>query len=451
MDKVLTDEELKRLAALVTEQVAQRKEEHERDGEADPLTEEAIKQLIDEQVKATTEAQLQAFAADLRKGKSETEDQERDIDRLDPEQKRDLDHLYIGHILCTDTQWKSNALRGKKLSETQMFEKIMKRSPELKRALSKSGGAGSGADWIPTGFSDQLYEDLQLQLKVAALHEWFDMPTDPYKFPYKYSHATAYKKTEGSAVSSTSPTTTSLEFSTTAVGVKTEFTDEIDEDSIIAIAPLLRRDILQAMGIGLETMIINGDTAAPNHMDSDTVAAADVRKIWEGWRKHVLTAAKVDAGNAAPTLAKMRAVKTKMGRYGLQLGNLAWVTGIIGYNKLIDLDEVKTLDKFGPNATVLKGQMAELDGIPIIVSEYMREDTNASGVFDNVTKDRALVMLVYRPGFLIGRRRDITLETDREIDKGNNIMVATARWEFEDVQRGATNPIVGLLYNIATV
>jgi hypothetical protein len=70
------------------------------------------------------------------------------------------------------------------------------------------------------------------------------------------------------------------------------------------------------------------------------------------------------------------------------MGSLAWIASIASYYKMLGLTEVLTLQNYGPQATVLQGELGKFDSIPIIVSEYQRQDLNASGVYDGVTKTK---------------------------------------------------------------
>jgi hypothetical protein len=136
-----------------------------------------------------------------------------------------------------------------------------------------------------------------------------------------------------------------------------------------------------------------------------------------------------------------------MGKYGVDPNSLAWVVGISGYNQMLALSEVITVDKYGPNAVVLSGELARFDGIPVIVSEYVREDLNATGVYDGTTTGRTEVLLVRKDAFLYGDRRDVLVETDREIKSQTIDLVASQRVAFSN-RYVATDPIVAILYNI---
>ena len=48
-----------------------------------------------------------------------------------------------------------------------------------------------------------------------------------------------------------------------------------------------------------------------------------------------------------------------------------YVCDINTFIRSLSVDNFRTLDKFGPQATVLTGQLGSVEGIPVIVSEQM--------------------------------------------------------------------------------
>jgi hypothetical protein len=108
-------------------------------------------------------------------------------------------------------------------------------------------------------------------------------------------------------------------------------------------------------------------------------------------------------------MALLRTTRFLMaGKYSVKPENLAWVVDASTYATWLGLTEVITIDKFGPNATVLTGQLATVDGIPVIVSGEMgltEADGKISATPGNNTKGQAVC--VYRPGWVVGFRRRV--------------------------------------------
>lgn len=290
------------------------------------------------------------------------------------------------------------------------------------------------ADWVPTALSARLQEKIELTLKVAALHDRIPMPTQPYDLPYIAGQTTAYLA--GEATEEDSPrikkskmSSGKVTFNAKKIAVRVLFTEELTEDSLIPILPLLKKDIIKAVARAIEDATINGDTTAP-HQDLDVLLSSDARKAWMGYRKIAMSTMDF---NDTLTLAQLRTFRGGMGVYGVDVPDLALVCSIGGYLKLLEVPEVRTLEKYGPKATVITGELAKIDNIPIIVSEKMRDDLNISGIWDGVTETRTGLVMIHRPAVLFGDRRRITVKTDFDIERDQNILVCTQRLAFSTV------------------
>ncbi len=334
----------------------------------------------------------------------------------------------------------------------KMWGDFSREASELRKAMD-TATAGEGLEWIPTGFSADLIHKVKLGLKVAALHGRFAMPTNPFKLPIDGADAAAYLTAESTSdtaakITASTPGTSNVTFDAVKLACRVLVSAELDEDSVVAILPLLRDKIVRARAEAQENATINGESSG-THMYDDVTASTDGRKAWSGYRKLALAAAKVDCSTF--NITNLRAIRAAMGKYGVNPNDLAWVAGVSVFNKMLGLDEVMTVDKYGRRATVLTGELAKLDGIPVIVSEFVREDLNATGVYDSVTATKTVLPLVYRPAFLYGDRRSITLRVSHELymETDQDVAIATQRLDFQPVQ-AATETIVGLGYNIAS-
>jgi hypothetical protein len=95
------------------------------------------------------------------------------------------------------------------------------------------------------------------------------------------------------------------------------------------------------------------------------------------------------------------------------------------------MDEVTTVDKMGPQATILNGQLASVNGHPLIVSAAMsltEADGKVSTTGSNNTKGQ--IATFNRRGFVVGWRRRIRLETERLPATDQNRIVASLRLGF---------------------
>lgn len=346
-----------------------------------------------------------------------------------------------------------STLTEKNPRQLKMWGSFFDRSSALKKAMD-SATAGEGLEWCPTLLSADFIEAFRLEAKVAALFDDVPMKSNSFKLPYLggLSAASFYYVAESLSDSPTaSPAATAATGDQTLTGKKLKcralWSDEFDEDSVLAVLPILKKEIATAGMGALEDAIINGDTTA-THMDSDVTGSHDRRKMWNGLRDQCPSGTKVDLGTFAT--ATFLSILTKMGIYGINPKDLAIITGARGYNHLRNLTETLTVDKYGQKATLLNGELGSIAGIPIIVSEYVRENLNASGVYDGSTTDNTIILIVNRKGLILGTRGAIklTFVGEAQVDQNQLIMsfrrALAYRWT-----PSASVTTIGLAYNVA--
>jgi hypothetical protein len=114
-----------------------------------------------------------------------------------------------------------------------------------------------------------------------------------------------------------------------------------------------------------------------------------------------------------------------MGKYGLAMGDqLVLLTSVEGYNNFVTETDFQTVDKFGPQATYLTGSIGAIYGIPIQISEFM---DSVSATANN----RVLGTMVYKPGFLIGERRSMEVESDYLPDRQVTALYMSTRYDMK--------------------
>lgn len=380
-----------------------------------------------------------------------------------------------------DNLYLISKLTGKKITELDAYRDF--RELEIVRKADEAideqtiGSVGGGDGWYPVQFSAQIHELVRLQRRVAALHPRINMPTDPYKLPIEGPDAQMFMVNENVTaadyVTSTSlikhadslsaNALTNLSLSTKKIGARLVVSAEADEASIVAMLPYFRGKLVRGMGDAEEDATLNGDdnVGTASALDNDMTPSTQAnhpRKAWNGYRRLVEditntpTKIAVQAAQTLDVVTDIRNLKVEFGKYGVNPSDLTFVTGPVGLNKLLSLRDgsnpspVLTLEKYGPQATILTGEIARVDGVPLIVSEHVREDTNASGVYDGTTTDRTMLFLVNRAAFVYGDFRRMSLNSRYVPDTDQNVMVVLQRLTFGSWF--PADPTVGYLYNI---
>ncbi len=315
--------------------------------------------------------------------------------------------------------------------------------------------AAEGGNWVPTGIGSTLHEKVRASGKIAALFARINIPTNPWKWPLEAADSTAYRVVEPISDSATGPAastpgTGAATFDAEIFGARSLTSRSLDADSAIAILPFMTNKLAQAFADAEERAILDGD-ADGTHQDGDTdsAGATDAAWAWDGLRKKGLAQTLTDASAAEISQTLVRTARGAMGKYGLNPANLALIVGVRDYYNLLDEADFATVDKFGPMAVNLNGQLGAFDGVPVIVSEHVREDLNASGVEDGITTDRSYALLVNRGEWAMGQREALDVEVDDSLyrETYQRLVIGFMREDFQHIGDAATNDDTSILIN----
>jgi hypothetical protein len=314
--------------------------------------------------------------------------------------------------------------------------------------------AAEGTEWVPTGIGASLHEKVRAVGKIAPLFSRIDIPTNPWKWPIEGGDATAYRIGEPtgdneSKMTASTPGTVATTFDAEIFGARTLFSRSLDADSAVVMVPFLRMKLVKAFVDAEEKAILDGD-ADGTHMDADVqaIGSSDARTAWDGLRKKALAQTVVTATTS--TVANLAALRAGMGKWGLDPADLAFIVGVSAMHDLLADTTLLTLDKFGPHATILNGQIGSVYGIPVIVSEHVREDLNASGVQDGITQTKTYNLCVNRQQWVMGQRMALDVEVDDSLyrESFQRVMVAFQREDFASIASAATDDDTAISFNV---
>lgn len=333
--------------------------------------------------------------------------------------------------------------------------KYKNRWNEVLRALDVDT-SGEGGAWVPTGIGAGLHEKIRASGRVANLFSRIDLPTNPWKWPIEGADAAAYRVAEPTSdtatkVTASTPGTVAATFDAEIMGGRVLFSRSLEADSALAILPYTRAKLVQAFVDSEEKAILDGDTDG-THQDADVQAVGSTHfsTAWDGLRKKAIAQTLVTA--ATTTVANLATIRAGMDKWGVNPAQLAYIVSPNAFFKIIADTNVLTVDKMGPNATILNGQLASVHGIPIIVSEHVRTDLNATGVQDGITETKTYNLCVNRNEWAIGQRMATDVEVDDSIyrETFQRVMVAFQREDFQHIGDAATNDDTAIAYNVTT-
>lgn len=334
--------------------------------------------------------------------------------------------------------------------------KIWKEYADLQGELMKAldtATAGEGAEWIPTGMGSVLYQLVVEELRVGAQFMQIEMPQDPWEWPFETARPVATKASEATGTAnpydSLTPEmygagepTANRQFKTVKMRALHLTSRELNDDSIIAIMPYLQTKVVQALAEGRETTTISGDDTA-THMDDDVdgLAATDIRKSWKGLRKTAIDRSATLDINAFDT-SKMRELIKVGGVHLRRPDGTILITGNAGYWQLMDNADVLTVDKYGPAATILAGELGRFDNRPILVSDFMPENLASTGVNTAAGPNDKTGIIVVRTGsFFYGHRPGLGVETERLKVSDQFLILAFDRLDFKNPEPTTTKPV----------
>ena len=382
-------------------------------------------------------------------------------------QKASDNFLIVSSILRSQRS-ENNPMTANEIAELQTYKTFIGMREMFRNALD-SATTGEGLEWIPTGLSARVIEKVALNWQVAGLFESFPMPTDPFDWPFEtalprarlIAQSTIFNTnpyadmTQAKSAYAAAKPTSKVTLATSKLRAFMPYTRELDETSIVALLPWLESRIAYAIGAGWEAAVQNGDTTA-THMDNDTHIDGDtailVERAIKGVRWHNVgvggNAKTVAGGAAVPTTSKLRGVRALMGAFGRDSNELTWIGSLVGMFHMMNLAEVITVDKYGPNATIIRGEMGKHDNIPFVVGPHWKDNLHTTGV--NVTaqaNNTTSLQLVNTKNAIWGTRPGLGVEQDRMklIDQNYLVMFDQKAFKYlGDVADAWTASIINL-------
>lgn len=323
-----------------------------------------------------------------------------------------------------------------RLSGFDQKGKIKPPSDELTKLLDATT-AGAGDEFVPTGMAAELWADAFLQSKVVGALGVVPMPTDPFDFPAGWGSITWRKGGVGEATAAQDPATAKSTFTATEQIAEVNWAYDLDEDGIIATLPTLRADLARSGSEQMDAFAINADATASStgniNLDDDTppTDAYYLSNGQDGIRHYILVDRTGQSANISTTLtdALFRVGRGKGGKYAVNPDKCFIATNVKTYLiSLMGLTQVRTLDQYGPQATILTGELAKIDGMPIVVSESIALAEDDGKVCKTAgSNDEGTLLFVPRDMWKVGFRRQLLIEIDRDIRRRIYIMVVSFR------------------------
>ncbi len=336
--------------------------------------------------------------------------------------------------------------------------------------LDASNIAGQGDEWVGEWWSTDLWERERFERhydKLVArgmMVETIPQGADTAHFPTEGSDPTAYVSPQANSVGANGLPETTANFSPFATGkvdctpleikIATSVTVILEEDSVIAIAGQVNRQLNEAALETRDKLLVNGDdslgttninydgTQVPLGLQRPYYTAAD------GMRLHGLSNSNALDANNTLSLEQYRLTLAELdGELRQYYDRMVFMIDPTTEMASLAIPEIKTDDVRRSFATVTSGRILNIFGVDVLVNGFIPQtDTDGKVTATGNVANRGTILLVYAPYWGFAYKRNITLETARNIYSGTNDYVMSMRIGM--VARGANAS--ALSYNVAT-
>ena len=304
---------------------------------------------------------------------------------------------------------------------------------EYKRAMD-TAESGYGSQLIGAQYVGELWDGARQSAVVMPLINEFEMNAPTAYLPVAAALPEMYYVSESTANNSSNFGTVKTGSNRVTVTaskfvIHQMWSGEMEEDSIIPFVPFLRTQVMNSMAYYGDSLVINGDTtnAASGNINLYDADPADTKHYLaqDGLRHAVLvdnTGNATSQAAAAPTWSALYKIRTLMldRTYFMDWGHpanpadLVYVVNPELADKMVqELDELITVDKYGPQASVLTGQVTKIGQNPVVSTIAMPNTETTGFVINSPGTTYGTALAFNRNGYVIGWRRRVKMETER--------------------------------------
>mgnify|MGYP000214508014 CR=1 FL=1 len=295
-------------------------------------------------------------------------------------------------------------ITGKNIKDTKLFGNI----------VEKYGAHVASADWENV-VSTNMQEDIRRKLVIAPQFTTLTMNAPVIKMPLNPEAGYATWVTSGSFMSTASSGTAAthalqeLTISAYKLATKEFLGVEEEDDSIIPLLPIIRNAMVRRMAKAEDKALLLGAGSGVDPLKGITKYATAIDTT-------TTTTAKI-------TAATLMGIRRNLGVWGLTPSDLVYLVSQDAYYDLLEDTNFLTMDKAGANATLFNGQIGYVGGTPVIVSGEF--EAKAAGKYNAICLNAS--------NFMLGRYKNLMLESDYFVESQQKILVATERLGFLQV------------------
>lgn len=298
------------------------------------------------------------------------------------------------------------------LNEEQFTETVER----VKNALA-GAGATTGATMLPTETADEIIEIVYERNFMRSIFPSMPMSTRTINVPSLTGSISFHEQTladteAGTAQAESRPATSEITMTLKTMIANVPIGNYLIAYGVEGLLAVIRDDIAQRLAHNEQALMLNGDTqaVAANNINNAYHAANnpggvgaannDYLFMFDGLRKLAGKSVTVAGAFAATNLAS--AIK-ELGVYAEDRSALCMIVSRNLEVQLLGLSQLQTVDKYGPSATIVTGEVGKIYGVRVFATSVMPDNLGATGVVPaafNGTKTMALLLHMRSP--LIG-------------------------------------------------
>jgi len=280
--------------------------------------------------------------------------------------------------------------------------------PEVLKALI----SGDTGDFIPEEYANEFIDLVREKNWTRGLFRTINMPSAVFYIPKITGDSSVfYVSTEAAAPTESKPAFAaagSVKLEAIKLMGYVQVSNETDEDSRIAMMPIIKESMAESMAKAEEEAFLLGQYVGYN--------ADDPRSAFKGLCKLAVDAAQVVVADNNDLIKTIEKARLKLAVHGRSVTDLVFMVNPYTGSQLRQIDQVLTVDKYGPGATILKGEVGKVMGITIVEAYYLPEDnTNAGTFYAPATATLGIALMVNKKSPIIGDRRKIKFDQDKVI------------------------------------
>jgi HK97 family phage major capsid protein len=427
----MNPEEIKQMLAEAAETAAKNatkalleaQEKAAAEAKAKAEQEAALQARIDAAVKSSIEvgkSGTEKLLEDITKRlESQAEDAKKSLEGLESsikEKAEELAKLQASKMSFGDKKQEEidYAAREKAVLLSKITGKSIADTKYGKEVVEKAGAHVPSATW-ELEVSLRMEDEVRRRLVVAPLFRAINMRTNVQTIPVNPEAGTATWITNAQFGTTASPGASQThqlkEITLNAYKVATNeyIAYEEEEDSLIVLLPIIRDAMIRRVARAVDKAYLMGAGAGADPVKGVSIYDA--------------TSTVVPTNTGAASIANLRSLRKDLGAWGLDPAELVYVVSTEVYYDLLDDTSFQTMDKVGPQATLLTGQVGQVGNSPVLVSAEF--PSKAGGAATATTNIGAIC--VAPANFLAGNQRGLRFDTQDLVETQRKVLVSSLR------------------------